>query len=110
MDSYDSVWRAMCSKGHVSWNGLELPKAYIADPDTDNRHPRHIEIPMEYTDCSISGHEGCIDEMIESLKTGKRSGTDCRDNIKSLAMVFAAVKSAAENREVTIAEVMEVTK
>ncbi|MBN1624864.1 MAG: Gfo/Idh/MocA family oxidoreductase [Clostridia bacterium] len=110
MDSYDSVWRAMCSKGTVTWNGLELPRVYVKDPDSDIRHPKHIETPMEYTDCLISGHEGCIDEMLESLKTGRRSGTDCRDNIKSLAMVFAAIKSARENREIKIEEILEVKK
>ena len=109
MDSYDSVWRAMCSKGNISWNGLELPKVFVTDPETDQRHPRHMETTMDYTDCRISSHEGCIEEMIESLKAGKRSDTDCRDNIKSLAMVFAAAKSAQENREVKIDEILEVT-
>ncbi|HPQ46707.1 MAG TPA: Gfo/Idh/MocA family oxidoreductase [Clostridia bacterium] len=109
MDSYDSIWRAMCSKGTVTWNGLELPKAYITDPETDQRHPRHMETSIDYTDCLVSGHAGCINEMIESLEAGRRSSTDCRDNIKSLAMVFAAVRSAKENREVKIDEIMEVT-
>lgn len=110
MDSYDSVWRAMCSKGTVSWNGLELPKVFIADPGSDTRHPKHMEIPVEYTECSISGHEGCISEMLDCLRNGKRAQTDCRDNIKSLAMVFAAIKSAEENREVRIDEILEVIK
>jgi len=108
MDSYDSIWRASCQKGSVSWNGLELPRAYITDQSSDNRHPKFVETPVKYTKCSMTGHLGCINEMLDSLKKGIKAGTDCRDNIKSLAMVFAAVKSATENREVTIKEILEV--
>lgn len=108
MDSYDSVWRASCSRGAITWNGLELPKVYISDPDSNIRHPAHMETETDYQTCSREGHEGCIYEMIQSLKAGVRAGTDCRDNIKSLAMVFAAIKSAKEKREVFIDEFLEV--
>jgi predicted dehydrogenase len=108
MDSYDSVWRASCSKGAIAWNGLELPKVYISDPDSNARHPAFMETEIDYQACSREGHEGCINEMIESLKAGTKAGTDCHDNIKSLAMVFASVKSANENREVFIDEILEV--
>lgn len=46
--------------------------------------------------------------MIECIENNTRAQTDCRDNIKSLAMVFAAVKSSKENRIVYIKEILEV--
>ena len=37
---------------------------------------------------------------ILSLKEGRAAQTDCSDNIKSLAMVIAAIKSSQEGRKV----------
>ena len=48
-------------------------------------------------------HAGCVDEMLAALGEGRPAETDCRDNIKSIAMVLAAVESAREGRKVAIA-------
>ena len=104
--SWDSNWRAGGGIGTCSWNGIDFPKAKSSDDDT-SRHPGDKEITIEKISCNLNGHDGCINEMIESIKSGKRAQTDCRDNIISLAMVFAAIKSSEENREVTIKEILE---
>ncbi|MDX1358203.1 MAG: Gfo/Idh/MocA family oxidoreductase, partial [Clostridia bacterium] len=106
--SWHSSWRVSGSKGTCLWDGINLPKAGISDFSTNTSHPGDSDIEVESIPCTLSGHAGCIDEMIESLKAGRRSATDCRDNIISLAMVFAAIKSSKENREVYINEILEV--
>lgn len=106
--SWDSNWRASGSKGTAQWNGTGFPTAEISEQSGQSKHPSDTPIELEKVECLPNGHSGCIDEMIKSIKIGQRSKTDCRDNIKSLAMVFAAIKSSAENREVQIKELLEV--
>jgi hypothetical protein len=45
---------------------------------------------------------GCLDEMFTALINNRKAETDCRDNIKSMAMVFGALKSAEEQRKVSL--------
>ena len=41
-------------------------------------------------------------EFFSALRESRAPETDCRDNIKSLAMVFAAIESAALKQRVPI--------
>jgi len=43
---------------------------------------------------------GGLGEMLRFLRTGERPQTECHDNIKSLAMVFAALESSKKGRRV----------
>jgi len=45
---------------------------------------------------------GALREMLAFLRTGKVPQTECHDNIKSLAMVFAAIESNKRGRRVEI--------
>jgi len=45
---------------------------------------------------------GALREMLAFLRTGKAPQTECHDNIKSLAMVFAAIESNKRGRRVEI--------
>jgi len=105
--SWDSNWRAVGSLGTCGWNGNDFPTAQIYDSNDKSRHPLDTDIRIQKIECPLNSHEGCIDEMIESIKVGRKAQTDCRDNIKSLAMVFAAIKSSVQNREVQIKELLE---
>lgn len=106
--SWDSGWRASGSKGTSQWNGTDFPTAEVSEQSDNVKHPCDKPIELEKVECIQSGHSGCIDDMIKSIKFGRRAITDCRDNIKSLAMVFAAIMSSAQNREVQIKEILEV--
>ena len=48
------------------------------------------------------GHASVIAEFLAAIKQGRRPETDGTDNVKSLAMVFAAIESAATARRVEI--------
>ena len=107
--SWDSNWRVAGSKGSCTWNGTDFPKAEgSVAQDKDRYHPNSTPIDIEKINCPANSHKGCINEMISSIIRGEKAQTDCRDNILSLAMVFAAVKSAKENREILIKEILEV--
>jgi predicted dehydrogenase len=53
--------------------------------------------------CKQGAHQGLVDEFIHCVKTGETPETVCTDNIKSLAMVFGAIESAATGKRVEIA-------
>jgi predicted dehydrogenase len=48
------------------------------------------------------GIAGTLREFLHALKTGARPPCECHDNIKSLAMVHAAIESAATGQRVAI--------
>ena len=47
-------------------------------------------------------HAGGLDEMLRAIAEGRPAETDCRDNVKTIAMVLAAVEGARERRPVAI--------
>jgi predicted dehydrogenase len=49
-----------------------------------------------------SQHEALIFDFLDCLATGRTPQTICTDNIKSLAMVEAAVESAKSEKKVKV--------
>ena len=47
-------------------------------------------------------HEAITEEFIKAVRQKKRPETSCEDNIRSLAMVHAAIKSAKTGRRVQV--------
>jgi hypothetical protein len=45
---------------------------------------------------------GALHEMLAFLRTGKVPQTECHDNIKSLAMVFAAMESSRKGKRIPV--------
>jgi len=97
---WNSEWKAACADGVVAWDGRAdlfwdgKKKPWGADPTEKNA----IEIgQMENT-----GHAGCIEEMFVALANGKRPQTDCRDNFKSIGMVYKAIESSRSKSAVAI--------
>ncbi|WP_304944598.1 hypothetical protein, partial [Vallitalea guaymasensis] len=108
LTSWECDWRAMGSDGAARWDGKSAPW-YEKPSDTQNMFPAEYERNIiDNDDNSEEGHAGCIKDMIDSLKNGIPSQTDCKDNIKSLAMVMAAIKSSKEQRKVYINEIIDI--
>ena len=107
--TWESEWRASCEKGSALWDGaqkmyyeiegLGSKKTGLADEENNSNEQIKEISPFALPN---EAHYGCIDEMFESLKLGKRPQTDCRDNIKSIEMVFKAIESAKTNKVVMI--------
>ncbi len=98
--SWDSDWRAVGPHGSARWRGGDdVPMADIVTerggflPVTEERRGRMIDAP--------SGIAGSLREFLDALDSGETPMGECHDNIKSLAMVFAAIESAATGRRVS---------
>ncbi|RYH04421.1 Gfo/Idh/MocA family oxidoreductase [Salipiger sp. IMCC34102] len=100
--SWESEWRIIGSKGTLLWDGNDGFDARVVDADEGFLRPtRSIEAPKP-TDAVISGHAGVISDFVSAVQAGKAPLTPGTDNIKSLAMVLAAIESADTGRRVTL--------
>ena len=100
--SWECEWRALGSKGSCIWDGKDLIKGQAKNGEEGFCRPqKDFTIPVEKK-LVHGGHAGVIREFIDCVKTGATPQTVCHDNIKSLAMVHAAVKSAETGKKVAI--------
>jgi len=105
--SWESEWRAMGSKGSAMWDGKNVPfYESVVNNEEDKSMSKVERIIPEFQWESEKGHEGCINEMLLALRENRPAETDCNDNIKSLAMVMAAIKSSKEGRKIYIHEIL----
>lgn len=96
--SWESEWRAVGPGGSACWDGHRSPRAEkVTGPGGFHSITRAIEGDVPNV---ASGIEGSLAEFLEALATGATPNGECHDNIKSLAMVFAAYESATTGRRV----------
>jgi predicted dehydrogenase len=103
MTSWEGSWRVVGSKGTAVWDGTNRPYCEIAVPSEQPKFIRDVERKEAgFTYDGKDGHDGCLDEMFTALTEERKAETDCSDNIKSVAMVFGALRSAREGRKVEL--------
>ena len=103
LTSWDNVWRIVCEKGSVVWNG-EGDAVYEYSDEAGDIYkgiPYHRGV-IEKPETVRDQHDMALEDMFDALDTGRTPGTDCKDNVYSIAMVLASVKSIKENRKVSI--------
>lgn len=96
-DDWNGSWQIEGSKGTIVYNHdkavlHEAPKGYAVKKVTEikpKKMRKHAQVFV-------------LDNFIKSIKAGKRPNTDVYDNIKSVAMVFAAVKAVETEKRVTV--------
>ncbi|MDQ3855307.1 MAG: Gfo/Idh/MocA family oxidoreductase [Chloroflexota bacterium] len=101
--SWEADWRLIGSNGSVRWDGGE-GFAVQTVVSTGGFHSELRDEPMpdpSPTD-KHGGHAGVIREFIECVRSGQEPETSVEDNIRSLAMVFGAIESAAAGKEVGV--------
>jgi predicted dehydrogenase len=99
--SWEGEWRAVGPKGSATWDGHNAP---VADTvvETAGFHSK-TETHTEEPDANVpSGIAGSLRDFLNALKTGVTPMGECHDNIKSLAMVFAAIESAETEQRVAV--------
>lgn len=102
--SWESAWRIIGTKGTLTWDGEDNFEARTVVGDTGFfRDLQAIEVPAPADIDQTHGHASVIAEFLDAIEEGRSPETASNDNIKSLAMVFAAIESARTRQRVLIA-------
>ena len=100
LTSWESEWRAVGSQGSATWDGQGAPVAeLVTKPGGFLSEVASHTAPVADMPLGIAGS---LRDFLHALATGATPMGECHDNIKSLAMVFAAIESAATGRRVKI--------
>ncbi len=101
--TWECSWRIIGQKGTLLWDGRAgFQCEVLAGNDGFVRPVKQKRVPAGFPASLSKGHDSAIGEFIRAVCTGKTPETVCTDNIKSLAMVHGAVKSAESRRRVVI--------
>jgi predicted dehydrogenase len=95
-----AAWRIAGSNGTLAWDGEESVRVEAIGAE-GALTPVPVE-PRPEVLARRTGHAGCIDEMLDALAEGRPAETDVEDNLRSLAMVEAAVESAERRAPVEV--------
>jgi len=103
--SWESAWRIVGERGSAVWDGFETMTAeVVADSARDGLFSSvvPVTIPSLGPGDRVGGHLGVMGDFIDAVRTGARPETVATDNLKSLAMVLAAIKGAETGLPVPI--------
>ena len=98
--SWEGEWRAVGSNGTAKWNGHDQIEAEIVTGFEGFHRPveRKVGTKLDMSE----GIDGSLRDFLNALQSGATPQGECHDNIKSLAMVFAAIESAKRDERVLI--------
>jgi predicted dehydrogenase len=101
--SWNGDWRMIGEKGTALYDHDQTPHGEVVVPSKKSGFSRPLkELSLPACTVKYTGQHGALREMLSFLRTGKTPQTECHDNIKSLAMVFAAMQSARTGRRIKI--------
>lgn len=101
--SWEAAWRFVGTKGTLVWDGGDVFQAEVVASDEGFiRDKTPVPVPPVDNVDQTHGHASVIAEFLDAIEQGRQPETVSSDNIKSLAMVFAAIESARTHQRVTI--------
>lgn len=101
--SWESQWRIVGSRGTLLWDGLDSFEARVAAGEDGFHRPlAELAVPELADDDHTLGHASVIADFLRSIETGTPPETVGSDNIKSLAMVLAAIESAKTRQRIVV--------
>ncbi|HZY51557.1 MAG TPA: Gfo/Idh/MocA family oxidoreductase [Devosia sp.] len=102
--SWESSWRVIGTSGTLLWDGADaFQLKQVADNSGFLRPLQDAVVSPPPHPSQTHGHASVIAEFLDAIETGRQPETAGPDNIKSLAMVFAAIESARTRQRVLIA-------
>ena len=99
--SWEGEWRAVGPNGTATWDGHAAPVAEIVAEHGGFTSPTE-QHTAAFDEAMQRGIAGSLRDFLHALRTGATPMGECHDNIKSLAMVFAAIESAATGKRVNV--------
>lgn len=82
-------WHIECAQGEIAWTSRgEEPDRLVVHPL--QKAPQEVELP----DIPLTDRRGSLAAFAEAVRTGKEPETSGRNNLPTLALMFAAIESA----------------
>jgi predicted dehydrogenase len=101
--SWESAWRFIGTRGTLLWDGADVFDAKVVTGDAGFlRDLAPVAVPEPADARQVHGHASVIADFLDAVERGGSPETIGSDNIKSLAMVFAAIESARIRQRVEI--------
>jgi len=102
--SWHGDWRYIGEKGTLLYAVDQMPTGQVQDGayQPEKWAQPLKDLPVTVSPMPFGGMHGGLREMLAFLNDGVKPQTECHDNIKSLAMVFAAIESAKKGRRVEV--------
>ncbi len=93
--SWNATWRLALSGGAARWDGEGVARAWTPAPsDASGLLPDALPHPLPPAPPEHSDILGSLESFVSAIRLGRPPETHARDNAASLAMVFAAMRSA----------------
>jgi predicted dehydrogenase len=102
MTSWNGDWRFQGAKGSLLMEADKPPRGQVVIDTPGKFIMPQQDIPVPAPDLKFAGMHGALREMLAFLREGTLPQTHCHDNIKSLAMVFAAIESSRKGKPVPV--------
>lgn len=96
--SWESSWRAVGTRGSATWDGCGNPIAEVL-PGRNGAQRRIESGPAVIAGDGIAGS---LADFVNALRSDQPPMGECHDNIKSLAMVTAALESSRTGRRAQV--------
>lgn len=92
-------WQMDCERGQIAWTGRgELPDKVLLR--ASGKRPRAVKLPtLEALD-----RKGSLQAFAQAVENGEVPESSGRDNLKTLALMFAAIEAAESGLPVTISD------
>ncbi len=100
--SWHGDWRFIGDKGTLLYDGGDGLKGMVAKKNKGTFFSEHRDLKISSATPRFTGQHGAIRELLKYLNDGTMPQGECHDNIKSLAMVFAAMESSRKGRRVPV--------
>ena len=99
--SWNGNWRFIGERGTLLYEQDQDPRGQVVAGDEGFTRPL-ADLQITPSPLTAVTFHGALREMLTFLRTGEKPQTECHDNIKSLAMVFAAIESARRGERVRV--------
>lgn len=101
--SWESAWRVIGETGTLTWDGADTFAAErVVSTGGFFSEVEAVAVPDLDPQARIGGHLGVIQDFLAAIRTGRPPETAGEDNIRSLAMVDAAIRSAETRTRVEL--------
>jgi predicted dehydrogenase len=101
--AWEGAWHGIGTAGSFRWDGANDLKAQrVRSGGAFYSTVEDVEADRVVEPSRIGGHAGQISDFVTCLRNGVSPETVCTDNIKSLAMVMSAIRSAETGKTIQV--------